>query len=80
MVARYVLNLRQTAGSGRIVGAAPRLTVFRHAGDDWMVVAHANFGQIEKIRGGGAGVPVRARSPSRVLIQRSCTAQTPFKA
>jgi len=48
MVARYVLDLRETVGSGRIVGAASRLTVFHREGDDWLVVAHANFGQIEK--------------------------------
>ena len=48
MVVRYLLNLRETVSSGRIVGAAPRLTVFRREGDDWLVVAHANFGKVEK--------------------------------
>jgi hypothetical protein len=28
MVVRYVLDLRETVGDGRIVGTAPRLTVF----------------------------------------------------
>jgi len=48
MVVRYVLDLRETVGGGRIAGTAPRLTVFRRDGDDWLVVAHANFGQVEK--------------------------------
>jgi len=48
MVVRYVLDLRETVADGRIVGSAPRLTVFRRDGDDWLVVAHANFGQVEK--------------------------------
>lgn len=48
MVVRYDLDLRETVGGGRIVGTAPRLTVFRRDGDDWLVVAHANFGQVEK--------------------------------
>jgi ketosteroid isomerase-like protein len=48
LVVRYDLDLRETVGSGQIVGRAPRLTVFRRDGDDWLVVAHANFGQIER--------------------------------
>lgn len=48
MVVRYVLDLRETVGSGRIAGTAPRLTVFRRDSDDWLVVAHANFAQVEK--------------------------------
>jgi ketosteroid isomerase-like protein len=48
MVVRYDLDLRETVGTGRIVGRAPRLTVFRRDGDKWLVVAHANFASIEK--------------------------------
>jgi ketosteroid isomerase-like protein len=48
MVVRYALNLTQTVADGRIEGTAPRLTVFRRHGDDWLVVAHANFGRVEK--------------------------------
>lgn len=50
MVARYVLHLNSTL-DGRVVEAlAPRLTVFRREGDTWLVVAHANFAQVEALR------------------------------
>ena len=46
IVARYWLTVDGTIG-GKAVGAeAPRLTIFRRSGDDWLVVAHANFAPI----------------------------------
>lgn len=47
MVARYVLHLNSTLDGRPVEALAPRLTVFRRDGDAWLVVAHANFAQIE---------------------------------
>jgi ketosteroid isomerase-like protein len=48
IVVRYAIDLKESVADGQIEGNAPRLTVFRRAGDKWLVVAHANFGQVEK--------------------------------
>jgi ketosteroid isomerase-like protein len=48
MVVRYAIDLKESVADGQIEGNAPRLTVFRRAGDEWLVVAHANFAQVEK--------------------------------
>jgi ketosteroid isomerase-like protein len=48
LVVRYILDVEQTIDGGTVVGAAPRLTVFRKDGDRWLVVAHANFAPITK--------------------------------
>lgn len=48
MVVRYAIDLKESVADGQIEGNAPRLTVFRRAGDDWLVVAHANFARVEK--------------------------------
>lgn len=49
LVVRYILDVEQTVeGGGTVIGAAPRLTVFRKIDGHWMVVAHANFAPIAK--------------------------------
>jgi hypothetical protein len=49
LVVRYILDVEQTVeGGGTVIGAAPRLTVFRKIDGRWMVVAHANFAPIVK--------------------------------
>jgi ketosteroid isomerase-like protein len=48
MVVRYVLSLKATVGGKAEQRSAPRLTVFRRDGDRWLVVAHANFAQLQK--------------------------------
>lgn len=50
MVARYVLHLNSTLDGRAVEALAPRLTVFRREGDAWLVVAHANFAQVEAPR------------------------------
>ncbi|MGD9739633.1 MAG: nuclear transport factor 2 family protein [Bauldia sp.] len=47
MVARYILHLNATLDGRTVEVQAPRLTVFRREGDQWLVVAHANFAQVE---------------------------------
>ena len=46
MVVRYALDIGGTLDGKAIAGRAPRLTVFRKAGDAWLVVAHANFAPV----------------------------------
>jgi len=46
MVVRYALDIGGTLDGKAIAGRAPRLTVFRKAGDTWLVVAHANFAPV----------------------------------
>lgn len=48
IVVRYAIDLKETVAAGKIEGNAPRLTVFRRDGDQWLVVAHANFAAVEK--------------------------------
>ena len=47
MVVRYTLVVSETISGAPVEQTAPRLTVFRLDGDTWLVVAHANFAQIE---------------------------------
>lgn len=48
LVVRYAIDLKESVADGQIEGNAPRLTVFRRQGDKWLVVAHANFAQVER--------------------------------
>ncbi len=43
LVVRYVMEVEQVADGKTIVGAAPRLTVFRKVDGHWLVVAHAAY-------------------------------------
>lgn len=43
LVVRYVMEVEQIADGKTIVGAAPRLTVFRKVDGRWLVVAHAAY-------------------------------------
>ena len=46
LVVRYWLKVEQTFQGKRAELLAPRLTVFRKSGDNWLVVAHANFAAV----------------------------------
>ena len=48
MVATYVVDVNETRGGKVVQSVAPRLTVFRKSGDQWLVVAHGNFAAIEQ--------------------------------
>jgi Domain of unknown function (DUF4440) len=48
LVVRYEVTTDQTRAGKRVQRHAPRLTVFRKQGDNWLVVAHANFATLEK--------------------------------
>ncbi|MEO1224793.1 MAG: nuclear transport factor 2 family protein [Pseudomonadota bacterium] len=43
VVARYVLVVDEIIDGAQVNPFAPRLTVLRRDGDDWLIVAHANF-------------------------------------
>jgi len=43
VVARYVLVVDEIIDGTQVNPFAPRLTVLRRDGDDWLIVAHANF-------------------------------------
>lgn len=43
VVARYVLDVDEIIDGAQVNPFAPRLTVLRRDGDDWLIVAHANF-------------------------------------
>lgn len=43
VVARYVLVVDEFIDGAQVNPFAPRLTVLRRDGDDWLIVAHANF-------------------------------------
>ena len=43
VVARYVLAVDEIIDGAQVNPFAPRLTVLRRDGDDWLIVAHANF-------------------------------------
>lgn len=47
MVVRYHLVIDETIDHRPVTRRAPRLTVFRRDGEDWRVVAHANFARFE---------------------------------
>jgi ketosteroid isomerase-like protein len=47
LVVRYLLVVSETISGQPVEAEAPRLTVFRRDGDRWLVVAHANFAQID---------------------------------
>ena len=47
LVVRYLLVVSETISGQPVERVAPRLTVFRRDGDRWLVVAHANFAQVE---------------------------------
>lgn len=47
MVIRYILVISETIDNRSVERRAPRLTVFRRDGDQWLMVAHANFASIE---------------------------------
>jgi len=48
LVATYVVDVNETRGGKVVQSVAPRLTVFRKSGDQWLVVAHGNFATIEE--------------------------------
>ena len=43
IIVRYGLGVKESLGEKRVDGTAPRMTVFRRRGDNWLVAAHANF-------------------------------------
>jgi ketosteroid isomerase-like protein len=43
MVVRYMLTVVETIDGQAVQARAPRLSVFRRAGERWLIVAHANF-------------------------------------
>ena len=46
LVTRYNLKLDQVIDGKPVQTLAPRLSVFRRNGSDWLIAAHANFAQI----------------------------------
>lgn len=46
MVLRYLSDSEQTIEGARVVGVAPRLSVFRREDGRWLMAAHANFAQL----------------------------------
>jgi ketosteroid isomerase-like protein len=48
LVARYRLTVDATIGDKKMEAQAPRLTVFRRSAGAWLVVAHANFAEVER--------------------------------
>ena len=46
LVTRYNLRLEQKIGNKPVQKLAPRLSVLKHDGSGWLMVAHANFAQI----------------------------------
>jgi hypothetical protein len=48
MVVSYLIESDQTIDNEPVAPVAPRLTVFRKAGDTWLVVAHSNFAHVGK--------------------------------
>ncbi len=48
LVATYVVDVNETRGGMVVQSVAPRLTVFRKTGDQWLVVAHGNFAALEQ--------------------------------
>lgn len=48
LVVRYTLIVSETISGQPVQRTAPRLTVFRWDEDRWLVVAHANFADVEQ--------------------------------
>jgi hypothetical protein len=48
LVVRYYVTVDATIGGKTVEKHAPRLTVFRKQGDNWLVVAHSNFATLSK--------------------------------
>ena len=48
LVTRYYVTVNETRDGATVEAHAPRLTVFRKDGDNWLVVAHGNFATLEK--------------------------------
>ncbi len=48
MVVRYTLVVSETISGQPVQQTAPRLTVFRLEDGHWLVVAHANFAEVEQ--------------------------------
>lgn len=46
MVIRYRIETDQFIEGKDVKGVSPRLSVFRRAGDRWLIAAHANFAQL----------------------------------
>jgi hypothetical protein len=46
MVLRYVIATDQTINGQVVQAVSPRLSVFRKAGESWLLVAHANFAKL----------------------------------
>lgn len=42
----YILSIDETLNGQPVETVAPRLTVLRRAGEDWLITAHANFARI----------------------------------
>jgi len=47
-VATYFVNVDSTRDGASVETYAPRLTVFRKAGDAWLMVSHSNFAALEQ--------------------------------
>lgn len=47
-VATYVVNVDSTRDGVTVQAYAPRLTVFRKAGGQWLMVSHSNFAALEE--------------------------------
>jgi ketosteroid isomerase-like protein len=47
-VASYVVNVDETLDGVLVEAYAPRLTVFRKAGGQWLMVSHSNFAALEE--------------------------------
>jgi ketosteroid isomerase-like protein len=48
LVVRYTLVVSETIDGQPVERTAPRLTVFRYDDGRWLVVAHANFAEVEQ--------------------------------
>lgn len=48
LVTRYYVTVSETRDGGTVQRHAPRLTVFRKAGDRWLVSAHGNFAALDR--------------------------------
>jgi ketosteroid isomerase-like protein len=48
LVVRYTLVVSETIDGQPVERTAPRLTVFRYGDGRWLVVAHANFAEVQQ--------------------------------
>jgi hypothetical protein len=46
LVISYTISSDQTIEGQPVAAVAPRLTVFRRKGSQWLVVAHSNFAKV----------------------------------